>query len=253
MFSTDDPLAAALLLVPAGVAAGALNVVAGGGSFLTLPLLIFLGLPHQTANGTNRLAILMQTVGAAAAFRRAGAMPKRVVARIGPAAALGAAAGSALAVRVGEAAFLRFLAIVMVLFTLAPLFRRARAERTAAEPDAPAGLGLFAAFLGVGFYGGFLQAGVGFLSLGATSWAGYGLVAGNAIKVACIALFSVVSLAVFSANSVVDWPIGLALGLGTVAGGLLGARLSIRAGDRRLRLVVGAATLAFAAALWLRA
>lgn len=252
MFSTDDPLTAALLLIPAGVVAGALNVVAGGGSFLTLPLLIFLGLPHQTANGTNRLAILMQTAGAAAAFRRAGAMPKRVVARIGPAAVLGAAAGSALAVRVGEAAFLRFLAIVMVLFTLAPLFHRGRSEETA-EPGAPAGIGLFAAFLGVGFYGGFLQAGVGFLSLGATTWAGYGLVAGNAIKVACIALFSVVSLAVFTANSVVDWPIGLALGLGTVAGGLLGARLSIRAGDRRLRLVVGAATLAFAAALWLRA
>lgn len=251
MFSTDDPLTAALLLIPAGVAAGALNVVAGGGSFLTLPLLIFLGLPHQTANGTNRLAILLQTVGAAAAFRRAGAMPKRVVARIGPAAVLGAAAGSALAVRVGEAAFLRFLAVVMVLFTLAPL-HRGRSKETA-EPDAPAGIGLFAAFLGVGFYGGFLQAGVGFLSLGATTWAGYGLVAGNAIKVACIALFSVVSLAVFTANSVVDWPIGLALGLGTVAGGLLGARLSIRAGDRRLRLVVGAATLAFAVALWLRA
>lgn len=252
MFSTEDPLTAALLLIPAGVVAGALNVVAGGGSFLTLPLLIFLGLPHQTANGTNRLAILMQTVGAAAAFRRAGAMPKRVVARIGPAAVLGAAAGSALAVRVGEAAFLRFLAVVMVLFTLAPLFHRGRTKETA-EPDAPAGIGLFAAFLGVGFYGGFLQAGVGFLSLGATTWAGYGLVAGNAIKVACIALFSVVSLAVFTANSVVDWPIGLALGLGTVAGGLLGARLSIRAGDRRLRFVVGAATLAFAVALWLRA
>lgn len=249
----DDPLLAALLLVAAGLVAGTLNVVAGGGSFLTLPLLIFLGLPHHAANGTNRFAVLLQTVGATASFRRAGAMPRGVVTRLGPACALGAVAGSLLVLQVGETAFLRVLAIVMVLFTLAPLLRRRGAEtRQPTDDHPPPGAGLFVAFLLMGFYGGFVQAGVGFLSLGATSWAGYGLVAGNAIKVACISLFSVVSLAIFSANSAVDWPFALALGIGTLAGGLLGTRLTIRAGDRILRFVVSAATLAFAVALWLR-
>ena len=251
--TTVDPLLAAFLLVPAGFIAGALNTVAGGGSFLTLPLLIVLGLPHDVANGTNRLAILIQTAGAAATFRRAGAFPVPVLLRLGLAAALGAGFGSAVALEVGEAVFLRFLSIVMVLFTLFPLLRR-RAEPGIPATNSPtAGAGLFAAFLMVGFYGGFVQAGVGFLSLGATSWAGFSLLAGNTIKVACIFLFSVISLTIFAANGVVDWRVGLALGAGTLAGALVGARWTLRAGDRVLRLVVAAATLTFAVLVWLRA
>ena len=238
------------MLIPAGFVAGALNVVAGGGSFLTLPLLILLGLPHTVANGTNRLAILIQTAAATAAFRRAEAIPLPLLVRLGVAAVFGAGLGSALAVTVREAVFLRFLSIVMVLFTLFPLLQRGTPRNADSVPRA--GAGLLAAFVVVGFYGGFVQAGVGFLSLGATSWAGIGLVAGNAIKVACIFLFSIVSLGVFAANGVVDWGVGLALGIGTFAGALVGARLTLLAGERILRLVVAAATLAFAAALWFR-
>ena len=245
----SDPLLAALLLVPVGFVAGAINVVAGGGSFLTLPLLIFMGLPHNVANGTNRLAILIQTAAATAAFRRADAIPVPVMIRLGAAAVVGAGLGSTLAVHVGEAAFLRFLSIVMVLFTLFPLLQVEAPDR---KGSPQVGAGLLAGFLIVGFYGGFVQAGVGFLSLGATSWAGYGLVAGNAIKVACIFLFSIVSLSVFALNGVVDWGVGLALGIGTFGGALVGARLTLKAGDRILRFVVAAATLAFAVALWLR-
>ncbi len=252
MTTIADPLFAALLLIPVGFVAGVLNVVAGGGSFLTLPLLIFMGLPHNVANGTNRLAILIQTAAATAVFRRADAIPASVMVRLGAAAVVGAALGSTLAVHVGEAAFLRFLSIVMVLFTLFPLLQWG-APNPEGEGGAPrVGAGLLAGFVVVGFYGGFVQAGVGFLSLGATSWAGYGLVAGNAIKVACIFLFSIVSLSVFALNGVVDWGTGLALGIGTFGGALVGARLTILAGDRILRFIVAAATLAFAVALWLR-
>lgn len=236
-----------------GFVAGALNVVAGGGSFLTLPLLILLGLPHHVANGTNRLAILIQTAGATAAFRQADAIPSSVMFRLGAAAVVGAGLGSALAVQVGEAAFLRFLSIVMVLFTLFPLLHRTAPAPKEGAGAPRVGAGLLAAFVVVGFYGGFVQAGVGFLSLGATSWAGYGLVAGNAIKVACIFLFSIVSLAVFAANGAVDWGVGLALAIGTFCGALVGARLTLAAGDRILRFVVAAVTLGFAVALWFRA
>jgi len=236
-----------------GVAAGILNVVAGGGSFLTLPTLIFLGLPHDVANGTNRLAILIQTSGATASFQRAGELPARLVAGLGLAAVLGAGLGSALALRVGEATFLRTLATVMVAFTLLQFLSHGKGP--AAEKPTPerAGPALFAGFLLVGFYGGFVQAGVGFLSLAMTSRAGLGLVPGNAIKVACILLFSVVSLAVFTSAGVVDWRTGLTLGAGTFVGALLGVRITLRAGERALRFVVAATTCAFAVALWLRA
>ena len=249
MAAIADPVLAALLLIPVGFVAGAINVVAGGGSFLTLPLLIFMGLPHNVANGTNRLAILIQTAAATAAFHRADTLPVAAMVRLGAAAVLGAGLGSTLAVHVGEAVFLRFLSVVMVLFTLFPLLRLRAPDR---KGPPRVGAGLLTSFVIVGFYGGFLQAGVGFLSLGATSWAGYGLVAGNAIKVACIFLFSIVSLSVFAWSGVVDWGVGLALGVGTFAGALAGARLTLRAADRVLRFIVAAATLAFAVALWLR-
>ena len=239
-------------------------MVAGGGSFLTLPLLIFLGLPHDAANGTNRLGILIQGAGATAAFRRAEAIPAPLLLRLGLAAVLGSGLGSLAALQVGEAAFLRFLSIVIVLFTLVPLLGGLAARRTAGgkpggartrkgKPAGRVGPGLFAAFLGVGFYGGFLQAGVGFLSLAATSRAGFSMVSGNAIKVACVFLFSILSLAVFAVHGAVHWQTGLALGAGTFLGALVGARVTLAAGERVLRIVVSLAALGFAAALWLRA
>lgn len=234
-------------------------MVAGGGSFLTLPLLIFLGLPYDAANGTNRLGILIQGAGATAAFRRADAIPVPVLLRLGLAAVIGAGLGSFAALQVGEAIFLRFLSIVIVLFTLVPLLgglmrrKRGSAARTRGPvPPTRVGPGLIAAFLGVGFYGGFLQAGVGFLSLAATSRAGFSMVSGNAIKVACVFGFSIISLAVFAAGGAVHWQTGLALGVGTFLGALVGARVTLAAGDRVLRIVVAAAALAFAVALWLR-
>ncbi len=229
-----------------------LNVVAGGGSFLTLPTLIFLGLPHDVANGTNRLAILIQTGGATASFQRAGQLPGPLLGGLGLAAVLGAGFGSALAVRVGEAAFLRALAIVMVVFTLFPLFAHWTASGASEPPPERAGPALLAGFLLVGLYGGFVQAGVGFLSLAMTSRVGMGLVQGNAIKVVCILLFSIVSLAVFTHAGAVDWWTGLALGSGTFCGALLGVRITLSAGERVLRWIVAAVTCAFAVALWLR-
>lgn len=249
--TSADPWTAAALLIPAGFVAGAVNTMAGGGSFLTLPLLIFLGLPHHVANGTNRFAILVQSAGATAAFRRAGAVGAPLLVRLGLCAVLGAGVGSALALRVGEAAFLRVLSVVMIAFTVVPLLSR-RPRPGARAPARRPGFALAAAFLGVGFYGGFLQAGVGFLALGATSWAGISLVAGNAIKVGCVFLFSVVSLAVFAAGGAVHWGAGLALSIGTLAGALVGARLTLAAGERALRAIVSVLTLVFAVALWLR-
>ena len=198
-----------------GVVAGFLNTVAGGGSFLTLPTLIFLGLPHDVANGTNRLAILIQSCGATASFVRSGRTPLRQLAGIGLAAALGAGFGSALAIRVGETTFLRSLAVVMVVLTLVQLLTRWTTPPDADGAALRVGPALLGGFLVVGFYGGFVQAGVGFLSLAITSRAGLGLVAGNAIKVACILLFSVLSLAVFASAGAVEWGAGLALGAGT--------------------------------------
>jgi uncharacterized protein len=247
-------LPAIALLFAAGLTAGVINVIAGGGSFITLPILIFLGLPAGIANGTNRVGILTQNIGAVWSFRRAGVLDPRSLALTAGPATLGAALGTWGALLVGDRDFERILAVLMVLISLASIWHtRARNEGSGASLDRshPRALLLALAFFGVGIYGGFIQAGVGFLMLGATSFGGQDLVRGNAIKVFTALCFTVLSLAIFAANGRVDWAVGLALGAGNFAGGLTGARLTVLKGHRWLRNAVTVAILIFALKLWL--
>lgn len=235
----------ALLLAAAGFVAGVLNVLAGGGSFLTLPVLIFAGLPAGVANGTNRVGILAQNVAAVWSFGRDGLVERRWLVWTALPATVGAAAGTGLALRVGDELFQRILALLMIAISLLSLWRR--------EPDpeaAPRPLVLVLAFFFVGIYGGFVQAGVGFLVLAATSSQGFDLVRGNALKVATILCFTLLSLSIFAVSGKVSWVEGGALATGTVFGGWVGARLTVLKGHRWLRRVVTAAIVVFAIRLW---
>jgi uncharacterized membrane protein YfcA len=243
---TDWVTYAALAVL--GLFVGALNVIAGGGSFLTLPILIFLGLPATVANGTNRVGILLQNVGAVWGFHRRQVLDWRWGVWAGALAVIGAGLGSWAALFVGDTAFRRILAFLMVAVTLWTLLRPTSPADPAREPRRPAFLGL--AFFGIGIYGGFVQAGVGFLLLAGTTWAGLDLVRGNAAKVLCVLLFTVLSLGIFAWHGMVHWPYGLALGVGTTLGGQIGVRLTVGKGDRWVRRVVTAAVLLFALKLW---
>ncbi|ANM28713.1 hypothetical protein ABI59_02460 [Acidobacteria bacterium Mor1] len=238
-----------ILLFGAGLIAGALNVIAGGGSFLTLPILIFLGLPPTVANGTNRVGILLQNVGAVWGFRRHNVLDTRDWAWVLIPAVAGSVAGTALALWVGDAAFQRILASLMIVATLGSLWSpRIGGEGRAGLSRGPLALG----FLVAGVYGGFVQAGVGFLILTVTSLAGLDLVRGNALKVFCILAFTGVSLAIFAWSGKVEWIPGLALAGGTILGGQLGVRWTVQKGHAWIRGVVTVAVLAMAVLLWLR-
>jgi uncharacterized membrane protein YfcA len=237
------------LLALVGAIASALNVIAGGGSFLTLPLLMFLGLPPGVANATNRLGVLLQNVGAVWGFRRKGVVEWGSLLWAGTPAMLGAALGSVLALRVSDEAFRRILASLMVLVTLwtmlaSPAPRRPEARR-------PGGALAWLVFFLIGVYGGFVQAGVGFFFVAATTWMGIDAVRGSAIKVLCVLALTALSLAIFASQGKVDWASGLALGAGGVAGSLLGVHLTLSRGERFVRGVVTAAVIVFAAKLWL--
>ncbi|MEM6796985.1 MAG: sulfite exporter TauE/SafE family protein [Acidobacteriota bacterium] len=265
-----SPAATYPALALAGLIAGALNVVAGGGSFLTLPILIFLGLPAGVANGTNRVGILLQNVAAVWSFRRQRVLDPPEFRRLTLAwaalpATLGAALGTGLALRTSDAGFERVLALLMVAISLVsfwtpspgPRGKKGGSEaRTDADPGGEiprGGWPLAASFFAVGVYGGFVQAGVGFLILAASSaLAGLDLVRGNAVKVVVVFCFTALSLALFASRGMVSWPHGLALASGTAAGGALGARLTVLKGHRWLRAAVTASILVFALLLWLR-
>ncbi len=240
-----------LVLFAAGCVAGALNVIAGGGSFLTLPILIFLGLPATVANGTNRVGVLTQNVGAVWGFHRYGVMDWRSVFWAALPATVGAVLGTWAALWVSDQAFKRILAFIMIAVTLWTVWDPLKAKRP--STGFFSNVHVFALCLGffvVGIYSGFVQAGVGFLVLAATTIAGLDLVRGNAVKVLSILTTMVVSLTIFASQGKVHWPLGFALGAGNLLGGLVGVRLTVLKGHSWIKNVVTVTVIIFAVQLW---
>lgn len=233
------------LLVGAGAFAGAVNTVAGGGSFVTLAALVWLGVPADVANGTNRVGVLVQSAAATAQFRRdglgdgEGLVPQIVV------TGAGALAGALAATAVDPAAFEHVLAAGMLAMVALSLLRPA----SWAEPGPPSPW-RWPALLLAGAYGGFLQAGVGVLLLPClVRLGGRDAVAANARKVLLVTTLTVPALATFVAAGQVRWAEGFALAAGSAVGGAFGARLTVGYGPRLVWGALVAVVLATAVRL----
>jgi hypothetical protein len=244
-----DPLSA-LLIVATGVVAGFFNVTAGGGSTLTLPLLMILvGLDGAVANGTNRVAIIVQNLIAVPTFRRGGVRGIRhgwplFVAAL-PGAVLGAWWGATISHELFRSV-LGGLMIVLAVVIVAMPRRGGDGEAIALDTPRYRVTTLFAVVL-IGFYAGFVQAGVGFFIIfalaGLERWP---LVRVHAFKVAIVLLAQLVALPVFLWEGKVVWSAGLLLAIGLALGGFVGARTALRSSERVLRilLAIGAVLLA---------
>lgn len=237
-------------LFAVGTIAGTLNVVAGGGSFLTLPTLIFLGLPAADANGTNRVGVLAQNLGGVVGFHRSNVMDWRWGLAVSVPAVAGSALGAWWALQMGDIAFRRLLSVAMLGMTLWTVTRRRPAAVEGAPVRSPWHPSVVAAFFVIGVYGGLIQAGVGFAVLAATSMAGMDLLRGNAVKLLAVLLLTILSLAIFATSGVVHWVPGVALGAGNLLGSAIGVRLAVRQGHAWIQRVVTAAVVAFAVLLW---
>lgn len=241
-------LLSAILLFLAGVAAGFINVNAGGGSFITLPLLIILGgLPPTAANGTNRIAILVQNLFAMKNFRNHGFKDIRQGIRLGLSAVVGAVIGSSIALEIPEDLFRIILSAVMLLalvIILRPIRRESGDHRT--EQLRHPGLQILMFFF-IGIYGGFIQAGTGYLVIFALSVVGgLSLVKTNSLKIIVIAFYMLPSLAVFVIGGEVRWLPGLVLAAGTSVGGWTGTSFAVKKGDRWIKAILAVAIAAMA-------
>lgn len=229
-----------LALVGAGFAAGFINTVAGGGSTLTLPLLMFLGLDANTANGTNRIGILLQSLVGLNTFRRKKVIDLKADWRLSVPAILGSIAGAMLAVEVNEELMRTIIGILMVVMLLIVIVKpeawvKERVGQVVASPP----LWQYILFFAIGFYGGFIQMGVGFfLMAGLVMGCGYDLVKTNAVKVLIVLLFTVFALTIFIVNNQVDFFRGLILAVGNMFGGWAGAHFTIRGGAKYVRYVL---------------
>ncbi len=237
------------LLALVGFGAGILNVLAGGGSFFTMPLMIFLGMSPATANGTNRIALLAQNAMAVSEFRRRGFSDFRLSLTLALCTLPGSVAGAVAAVRFDPLWFKRILAIFMI--ALLPLVlggtRKARA-RCPRRGRLLAHLGAVA----LGFYGGFIQAGTGplIIILLATTL-GLDLVRVNMHKVFIIGFYMLPSLAVFILSGNVDWAAGVLLAAGNTLGAAMGTHLAVEGGEGLIRIFVAVAVVAMALKLLL--
>jgi uncharacterized membrane protein YfcA len=234
-----------LLLVVLGVIAGTLNVLAGGGSLLTLPALVFLGLDGAVANGTNRVAILAQNVTAVGSFRSLGFSDMKLSFSLALAALPGSICGALLGTMVRGELFNRVLGGVligvMLLMAVQHWQKMKRGTPAASETKEAANPGPsrrqlilgHLAMVAVGFYGGFIQAGVGFLLMAALHRVlGLDLVRVNMHKVFIVGFFTLAALIIFAIRGQVWWIPGLALATGNSIGGWIGSRLSVLKGEK---------------------
>ncbi|MDH3998530.1 MAG: sulfite exporter TauE/SafE family protein [Desulfuromonadales bacterium] len=234
-------------LVVVGAVAGFLNVLAGGGSLLTLPLLIFFGLPAATANGTNRIAIFCQNIFAISGFKKKGVFPLRLALLCTPPALIGSYIGANMALTVDEMMFRRLLALIMIgvmIFTAIDPMKRLRRDEMPMTPLRL--LALMLSFFAIGVYGGFVQAGVGFIIIAGLLVHGLDLVRINAVKVLVIFAFTVVALAVFVAHGQVDYVLGLTLAVGNSIGGWVGTHVAVEKGHDWIKRFVTLTVLIFA-------
>ena len=235
-----------LLLVAGGLVAGVVNTLAGGGSLLTVPLLIMLGLPGTVANGTNRVGVLVSNLTSTWQFRNDGVAAFSDAVPVLVPVVAGSLVGAYGIAQLSDAAFERVFGVVMILVLIATL--RKPASPVAAAPGQPARRWslpvTLCVFFAIGLYGGAIQAGVGIVLVLALSHAGYDLVRASSIKVILIAALTLIAVPVFALAGQIDWVFGAALGAGFAIGGVVGARLAVRGGERLIRPVLIAAVIA---------
>ncbi|MBM4385720.1 MAG: sulfite exporter TauE/SafE family protein [Deltaproteobacteria bacterium] len=237
----------AALLVLGGLTAGVVNTLAGGGSLLTVPLLVMLGLPGPVANGTNRVGIVIGSATATWRLAAEGAPGLRDALPMILPSALGALLGARIVVELPVEWFNRAFGVLMLVLLVPTLRASASGSAAPAAPRAPASPALrFAAFFAIGLYGGAFQAGVGVLLLSVLALAGNDLIRSTQIKTALNTCFTLLALPVFAWAGQIAWPEALALGAGFAAGGAAGARIAVRGGARAIKPMLAVAVVALA-------
>lgn len=229
------------LLAVVGIGAGFINVLAGGGSLLTVPALVFMDVPGPVANGTNRIAIIAQAGAAIVAFFRRGYHDLKLSVTLAISLMPGAAIGAYLGTHIDGVWFNRLLACVMLAVMVIMIV-----EPKSPPSKLPAGVRttrnrLIAAHLliaVIGFYGGLIHIGIGFLIMPVLHRvAQLDLIEVNMHKMAIILPYSVLALVIFARETGVLWIAGLALAVGNAIGGWLGVHFAVKKGEKLIKIV----------------
>lgn len=228
-----------LVLLGVGSVAGFINILAGGGALLSIPALIFAGLPETAANGTFRIAILTQNLTAVGGYQRAGLIRVESLRRFVPPTLIGALLGAWLGVQLGDAQF-RALLIAVLLLAGGVVVFNPTARLTAAPREVPVSRWVrWPVFAAVGFYGGLVQAGVGYALLAALVGVGrLDLVRANVMKVIIVLAYTPIALVVFGFSGKVHVLAGAVVAAGHALGALVGVHTAIHRGVGMVRITI---------------
>ncbi len=244
------------LLFAVGCLAGFINVIAGGGSLMSMPVMLFLGLSGPMANGSNRVAIFAQNVSATVSFMRHRVADFGLCVTLALCAVPGALVGASYGIKLDGVWFERILAIIILACLVLMLIPKKRVNDEPGDPDTAPTISLRRKILGciciagVGLYGGFIQAGVGFVLIAVLhNVMRMDLVRVNAYKVFIIGAYTIPALLVFALAGKIDWVAGIALAGGNSLGAWFGSAWAIKKGEKAIRLVVQIALVVLAAKL----
>lgn len=237
-----------LLIIASGLGAGFINAISGGGAMLTVPALIFIGFPPGVANGTNRIAVVVQNIAALATYHRLGFVNHRTGLSLAIPATVGSLLGASMSIRLDDAQFRTILGFVM-LFMIGPILAEPYLNEKAAQwrRATQSGWIPWVIFFLIGVYGGLLQIGVGIFVLVALSvFEGFDLVLANGIKVEIVLCLTALALILFIADGKVVWKEGLILSASNALGAWLGAHWGVKKGAFWIRVVLTATVIVMA-------
>ncbi|MEZ5196562.1 MAG: sulfite exporter TauE/SafE family protein [Bacteroidales bacterium] len=229
-----------LLLIVSGILVGFINTLAGGGTIISLSLFMFMGLPANIANGTNRIAVVLQNITSVREFGKRKMLDWRKGSILALPTIAGAVLGAQIATDIDESIFEKAVAVVMIImlfFILTKPSKWLNGQQDLMDKKV-SWLQILIFFL-IGIYGGFVQVGVGyFLLAGIVLGAGYDLVKANAIKVWIVLLYTPFALLVFIINDQVRWDYGLVHAIGNIIGAYIASHFAVDWGANFVRWVM---------------
>lgn len=250
--SIREDLVIYLLLLLGGVLSGFINTLAGGGSILILPILItFAGLSPEIANGTNRVGILLQSWFGFQGFKSKGISDYPHSLHLGLVAMVGAVLGAWLSLDIDAKVFMKLLSVIIILSFFFLFYKPKESKDAPVRMSATHRYLSYGAFLLIGFYGGFIQVGVGFLIMLALA-AIHNLPTPrvNAIKMLVVGIYTIPAFIVFAGADKIHYGYGVTAAIGSALGAWVTSRWSVKANPLYVKIILGVMLIIFAVRLW---
>lgn len=233
-----------------GMLASVINSIAGGGSTISLPIMIFLGLPPTIANGTNRIGLFVGNCTSAVNLFKHGLLNKKVYANLFFPTLIGSLLGIFFLLKINDKVFQGILSVAIFAVAVMGNLNRNLFGKPPENPPEKLSLPAFLVFFAISIYGCIVQVGVGFLQIFALSrYTGLDLLHVNAIKNALTSTFLLVSTVGLIVIGKVEWGLAVCVAVGACLGCLMGSRLQRKKGNVFIRHFISFASLIMAVIL----